>query len=138
MFVEGPSPSTHIRSRFPLHPSLSAVDGVSIERNQMKGANGFSSPMKWLGLFTATSRLLISSGWELRTGGRSFPRRGNEPFRENRNFSDSSSRFLNISRSSSSNFFTRSDFKSCSRKGDCLRLLIHCSGRSLPTLQDRP
>ncbi len=31
MFVEGASPSTHIRSRFPLHPSLSAVDGASIE-----------------------------------------------------------------------------------------------------------
>jgi len=31
MFVEGRSPSTHIRSRFPLHPSLSAVDGASIE-----------------------------------------------------------------------------------------------------------
>ena len=31
MLVEGPSPSTHIRSRFPLHPSLSAVDGASIE-----------------------------------------------------------------------------------------------------------
>src|SRR5262245_56291242 len=31
MFVEGLCPSTHIRSRFPLHPSLSALDGVSIE-----------------------------------------------------------------------------------------------------------
>jgi hypothetical protein len=31
MFVEGTSPSTHIRSRFPFHPSLSAVDGASIE-----------------------------------------------------------------------------------------------------------
>src|SRR5215813_12026607 len=31
MFVEGQSPSTHIRSRFPLHPSLSAMDGASIE-----------------------------------------------------------------------------------------------------------
>jgi len=31
MFVEGASPSTHIRSLFPLHPSLSAVDGASIE-----------------------------------------------------------------------------------------------------------
>jgi hypothetical protein len=31
MFVEGQSPSTHIRSRFPLHLSLSAVDGASIE-----------------------------------------------------------------------------------------------------------
>jgi hypothetical protein len=31
MFVEGPSPSTHIRSQFPLHPSLAAVDGASIE-----------------------------------------------------------------------------------------------------------
>src|SRR5262249_35724606 len=31
MLVEGPSPSTHIRSRFPLHPSLSAMDGASIE-----------------------------------------------------------------------------------------------------------
>ena len=31
MFVEEPGPSTHIRSRFPLHPSLSAVDGASIE-----------------------------------------------------------------------------------------------------------
>jgi hypothetical protein len=31
MFVEGRGPSTHIRSRFPLHPSLSAVDGASIE-----------------------------------------------------------------------------------------------------------
>jgi|SRR5262245_9477106 len=31
MLVEGASPSTHIRSRFPLHPSLSAVDGASIE-----------------------------------------------------------------------------------------------------------
>src|SRR5215468_5261244 len=31
MFVEGLNPSTHIRSRFPLHPSLSAMDGVSIE-----------------------------------------------------------------------------------------------------------
>jgi len=31
MLVEGPSPSTHIRSRFPLHPSLSAVDGAFIE-----------------------------------------------------------------------------------------------------------
>jgi|RhiMetdeSRZDD1v2_1073273.scaffolds.fasta_scaffold577923_2 hypothetical protein len=31
MVVEGTSPSTHIRSRFPLHPSLSAVDAASIE-----------------------------------------------------------------------------------------------------------
>jgi hypothetical protein len=31
MFVEGPSPSTNIRSRIPLHPSLSTVDGASIE-----------------------------------------------------------------------------------------------------------
>jgi hypothetical protein len=31
MFVEGTSLSTHIRFRFPLHPSLSAVDGASIE-----------------------------------------------------------------------------------------------------------
>jgi hypothetical protein len=31
IFVEGPGPSTHIRSRFPLHPSLSAVNGASIE-----------------------------------------------------------------------------------------------------------
>jgi hypothetical protein len=31
MFVEGQSPSTNIRSRFPLHPSLSAMDGASIE-----------------------------------------------------------------------------------------------------------
>jgi hypothetical protein len=31
MFVEGPSPSTHIRSRFPLHPSLLAMDGEEIE-----------------------------------------------------------------------------------------------------------
>jgi hypothetical protein len=31
MFVEVASPSTHIRSHFPLHPSLSAVDGASTE-----------------------------------------------------------------------------------------------------------
>src|SRR5215813_1296188 len=31
MRVEGSSPSTRIRSRFPIHPSLMAVDGVSIE-----------------------------------------------------------------------------------------------------------
>src|SRR5215813_4571804 len=31
MLIEGTSPSIRIRSRFPLHPSLSAMDGVSIE-----------------------------------------------------------------------------------------------------------
>jgi hypothetical protein len=31
MFVEGRGPSTHILSRFPLHPSLSAMDGEEIE-----------------------------------------------------------------------------------------------------------
>jgi hypothetical protein len=31
MFVEGVGPSTHSRSRFPLHPSLWAVDGEEIE-----------------------------------------------------------------------------------------------------------
>ena len=31
MLIEGVSPSIRIRSRFPLHPSLAAMDGVSIE-----------------------------------------------------------------------------------------------------------
>ena len=31
LLIEGASPSIRIRSRFPLHPSLSALDGVSIE-----------------------------------------------------------------------------------------------------------
>jgi hypothetical protein len=31
MLIEGTSPSIRIRSRFPLHPSLAAMDGVSIE-----------------------------------------------------------------------------------------------------------
>jgi len=31
MLIEGTSPSIRMRSLFPLHPSLSAMDGVSIE-----------------------------------------------------------------------------------------------------------
>ena len=31
MLIEGASPSIRMRSRFPLHPSLSAMDGVSIK-----------------------------------------------------------------------------------------------------------
>ena len=38
MLVEGPSPSTHMRARFPLHPSLSAVDGASIEEEGEAGS----------------------------------------------------------------------------------------------------
>src|SRR5262249_51705195 len=34
MLIEGPSPSIRIRSRFPLHPSLPALDGVSIEEKR--------------------------------------------------------------------------------------------------------
>src|SRR5262249_12319240 len=37
MLIEGPSPSIRIRSRFPLHPSLPALDGISIEVEDERG-----------------------------------------------------------------------------------------------------
>src|SRR5688572_23114442 len=71
MLVEGPSPSTHIRSRFPLHPSLSAVDGASIERNGEAGT--WQEANAGSGAVIRDAALRQARAWPPSAPGRSSP-----------------------------------------------------------------
>src|SRR5215510_4676595 len=67
--VEGTSPSTCARSRFPLHPSLSALDGVSIEGKRWSIHRG----KKMKHLDGTTSRLAFLAIVLLSAGALAFP-----------------------------------------------------------------